>query len=60
MHLVKDEISKILEITEGWAISISLLAEQWNNETLDQWLNISTNDLFAYLSEEVFFKDDSI
>lgn len=54
MHLVKDEISKVLEITEGWAISISLLAEQWNNETLDQWLNISTNDLFAYLSEEVF------
>ncbi|WP_369593426.1 BTAD domain-containing putative transcriptional regulator [Lysinibacillus pakistanensis] len=56
VHLVKDEISKILEITEGWAISISLLAEQWNNETLDQWLNISTNDLFAYLSEEVFLK----
>lgn len=56
VHLSADEISKVLEITEGWAISISLLAEQWNNETLDQWLDISTNDLFAYLSEEVFLK----
>ena len=56
VRLTEDEIAKILEITEGWAISISLLAEQWNNETLDHWLNISTNDLFTYLSEEVYLK----
>ena len=56
MHLTEEEISKVLEITEGWAISISLLAEQWNNESLEHWLNVSTNDLFTYLSEEVYVK----
>lgn len=56
VHLTEDEIAKVLEITEGWAISISLLAEQWNNETLAHGLSISTNDLFTYLSEEVYLK----
>lgn len=56
IHLTEDEISKVLNITEGWAISIALLAEQWNNEALDYWLTIHSNDLFTYLSEEVFLK----
>jgi len=56
IHLSQDEILKVLEITEGWAISITLLAEQWNNEALEYWLTIHSNDLFTYLSEEVFFK----
>ncbi|MFJ7914032.1 MULTISPECIES: BTAD domain-containing putative transcriptional regulator [unclassified Lysinibacillus] len=56
VHLTAEEITKVLEITEGWAISISLLAEQWNNESLEHWLNVSTNDLFTYLSEEVYVK----
>ena len=56
VHLTEDEIAKVMEITEGWAISISLLAEQWNYETLAHWLTISTNDLFIYLSEEVYLK----
>jgi len=54
VHLSSSDIVKILEITEGWAISISLLAEQWHQASLDHWLTISTNDLFTYLSEEVF------
>ncbi|WP_107950529.1 BTAD domain-containing putative transcriptional regulator [Lysinibacillus parviboronicapiens] len=56
IHLTEEEILKVIEITEGWAISLSLLAEQRNSEVLDHWLNIHTNDLFSYLSEEVFLK----
>ncbi|EON72353.1 BTAD domain-containing putative transcriptional regulator [Lysinibacillus sphaericus] len=56
VHLSEEETSKVIEITEGWAISISLLAEQWHSEVLDHWLNSHTNDLFSYLSEEVFLK----
>ncbi|CAM5504352.1 hypothetical protein LSPH24S_09106 [Lysinibacillus sphaericus] len=55
-HLSQDEILKVSVISEGWAISITLLAEQWNYEALDYWLTIHSNDLFTYLSEEVFFK----
>lgn len=54
VHLSEAEMTKVLEITEGWAISISLLAEQWHHASLDHWLTISTNDLFTYLSEEVY------
>lgn len=54
MHLSDAEMAKILEITEGWAISLSLLAEQWHHVSLDYWLMISPNDLFTYLSEEVY------
>ena len=56
VHLSEDEITKVLEITEGWAISISLLAEQWQKEPIERWLTIQTNDLFSYLSEDVFAK----
>ncbi|WP_445477317.1 BTAD domain-containing putative transcriptional regulator [Lysinibacillus irui] len=54
VHLTATEMEKVLEITEGWAISISLLAEQWHHASLEHWLTISTNDLFTYLSEEVY------
>ncbi|MFJ7922037.1 BTAD domain-containing putative transcriptional regulator [Lysinibacillus fusiformis] len=54
VHLSSSEIAKILDMTEGWAISISLLAEQWHHAPLDHWLTIPTNDLFRYLSEEVY------
>ncbi|HBT70741.1 MAG TPA: transcriptional regulator [Lysinibacillus sp.] len=54
VHLSDAEMAKILEITEGWAISLSLLAEQWHHVSLDYWLMISPNDLFTYLSEEVY------
>ncbi|WP_288582282.1 MULTISPECIES: BTAD domain-containing putative transcriptional regulator [Lysinibacillus] len=54
VHLSEAEMKKVLEITEGWAISISLLAEQWHHASLDHWLTIPTNELFTYLSEEVY------
>lgn len=56
VYLSDEEIAKVLEITEGWAISISLLAEQWKNEPIERWVSIQTNDLFSYLSEDVFAK----
>ncbi|MFJ7953168.1 BTAD domain-containing putative transcriptional regulator [Lysinibacillus sp. NPDC096418] len=56
VHLTEDELMNVLEITEGWAISISLLAEQWQNDPIERWLTIQTTDLFSYLSEDVFAK----
>lgn len=56
VRLSEVEITRILEVTEGWAISISLLAEQWHNKPIERWLTLQTNDLFSYLSEDVFSK----
>ena len=30
------------------------MAEQWHHASLDHWLTIPTNELFTYLSEEVY------
>ncbi|WP_017381443.1 BTAD domain-containing putative transcriptional regulator [Paenisporosarcina sp. TG-14] len=55
-HLTKEESKYILEITEGWAIAIQLMAVKSVSE--DSSFNVSLKpameDLFHYLSEEVF------
>ncbi|MFC4411229.1 BTAD domain-containing putative transcriptional regulator [Chungangia koreensis] len=50
----KEEAQAIIELTEGWAIAINLLARQ--TETLQSGLpdKPALQDLFAYLTEEVF------
>ena len=57
VRLSQDEIMKVLEITEGWAISISLLAEQWHNEPIERWVTIQTNDLFFLFIRRCFRED---
>jgi LuxR family maltose regulon positive regulatory protein len=61
-HLTEKESKHILEITEGWAIAIQLIAVQSVNEdsTFDISLKPAMEDLFHYLSEEVFirYKDE--
>lgn len=54
--LTEDETKRILEITEGWAIAIQLIAMQSESEnsTFDVSLKPALEDLFHYLSEEVF------
>lgn len=49
------KVDEIYDVTEGWAIAINLLALQWTeNEPLDQILNPAFQNVFDYLSEEVF------
>ena len=54
--LTKKQIQKILSVTEGWAIAIILLAFQLKDSTtsIDEITNLSLNEFFSYLSEEVF------
>ncbi len=54
--LTESETKRILEITEGWAIAIQLIAMQSTSEnsTFDVSLKPALEDLFHYLSEEVF------
>ncbi len=55
-YLTQDQIQKILSMTEGWAIAIILLALQLRDSTstIDEITNLSLQEFFSYLSEEVF------
>ncbi|MER2171007.1 MAG: BTAD domain-containing putative transcriptional regulator [Psychrobacillus psychrodurans] len=50
------EAENILKLTEGWAIAIQLIAVQLDesNKTIADLTDFAFNDLFSYLSEEVF------
>ncbi|MFC7685083.1 BTAD domain-containing putative transcriptional regulator [Ureibacillus sp. GCM10028918] len=54
--LTQEETEAVLEVTEGWAIAVCLLAFQSNESLLPikEITNLSLHDFFAYLSEEVF------
>lgn len=54
--LTDDETAAIISITEGWAIAVCLLALQSNESPLEigEIANLSLQDFFSYLSEEVF------
>lgn len=55
-YLTIEENESILSVTEGWAIAILLLALQSNDSTLpiNEITDLSLQDFFSYLSEEVF------
>ncbi|WP_075617867.1 BTAD domain-containing putative transcriptional regulator [Paenisporosarcina indica] len=57
-QLTEIESRHILEITEGWAIAIQLMAVQSESDinTFDISLKPALVDLFHYLSEEVFIR----
>ncbi|NME05444.1 BTAD domain-containing putative transcriptional regulator [Psychrobacillus sp. BL-248-WT-3] len=50
------EAENVLKLTEGWAIAIQLIAVQLveSQKTIADLTNFALNDLFSYLSEEVF------
>lgn len=56
IHMMEEQVNKILQSTDGWAIAILFLAKQTNNleESIAKLQNLSTNDIFHYLSDEVF------
>ncbi|MGV3487074.1 MAG: BTAD domain-containing putative transcriptional regulator [Tuberibacillus sp.] len=62
MPLEPSQIQGILNLTEGWAMAIQLIAQQSKQKgTLDKILenrNRSLNDLFEYLTMEVLTKLD--
>ena len=51
-----EEAEKIMNLTEGWAIAIHLIALQVTetNKQITQLFDPALKDLFSYLSEEVF------
>lgn len=57
-YLSREQIQKILAVTEGWAIAIILLALQLRDSdstiSIDEITNLSLNEFFAYLSDEIF------
>lgn len=63
-NLTEKQLSSIYELTEGWVISVSLIAEQVKNGAqLDAILNYqhtSMDDLFHYLALEVLAKQTPI
>lgn len=55
-NITNQEAEKIVELTEGWAIAINLLAMQMTQSEL-QFTGVmkpALQDLFGYLSEEVY------
>ncbi|MEO4052471.1 BTAD domain-containing putative transcriptional regulator [Solibacillus sp. CAU 1738] len=59
-QLTAEEIHFVMQMTEGWAIAIMLLAYQakYTNKQLIDIAQRSVTDFFSYLSEEVFEKLD--
>lgn len=57
-HLSDQESKRILEITEGWAIAIQLMAVQSvsSESPFDVAIKPAMEDLFHYLSDEVFMR----
>lgn len=57
-HLTNQETKRILEITEGWAIAIQLMAVQSvsSESSFDVAIKPAMDDLFHYLSDEVFIR----
>jgi ATP/maltotriose-dependent transcriptional regulator MalT len=57
-HLSDQESKRILEITEGWAIAIQLMAVQSvsSESSFDVAIKPAMEDLFHYLSDEVFIR----
>lgn len=53
--LDEEQIDHIYDVTEGWAIAINLLALQWmERESFDHMINPAFQNIYDYLSEEVF------
>ncbi|SES11679.1 BTAD domain-containing putative transcriptional regulator [Psychrobacillus sp. OK032] len=52
-----EEAAEIMKLTEGWAIAIHLIAMQLaeTGRHINELVDPTLNDLFSYLSEEVFF-----
>lgn len=57
-HLTDQESKRILDITEGWAIAIQLMAVQSvsSESSFDVAIKPAMEDLFHYLSDEVFMR----
>ncbi|MBK3495030.1 transcriptional regulator [Viridibacillus sp. YIM B01967] len=54
-HVTEEQVDRILQTTEGWAIAILFLATQSIDleKSMIKLQNLSTNDFFNYLSHEV-------
>ncbi|WP_088007002.1 BTAD domain-containing putative transcriptional regulator [Indiicoccus explosivorum] len=54
--LSPEDIKEIMDLTEGWAIAVQLMAIQHTDspKPLEQTVKPALQDLFSYLSEEVF------
>ncbi|SOC37591.1 BTAD domain-containing putative transcriptional regulator [Ureibacillus acetophenoni] len=63
-YLTITQVRKILDVTEGWAIAIILLALQLKDSdsttSIDEITNLSLNEFFSYLSEEIFENMNSL
>ena len=59
--LTTEQVQKISNLTEGWAIAVILLALQFKDSdskssiaSIDEITNLSLNEFFKYISEEIF------